>query len=183
VVLSEQEFYEFWTQAGKGIEDFVEEREMDVDPEMIREYKRGIFHLTLKEELKMYDGVYDTITELSKTYPLALVTGSFKKDVDVILDLTKLRKFFNFILPKDSVKKGKPDPEGFLTAAKELELALEPENILVIEDAEKGVVAAHKAGMKIIAIPNKYTQNNDFSLADKVIASIKELTPEFINTL
>jgi HAD superfamily hydrolase (TIGR01509 family) len=35
---------------------------------------------------------------------------------------------------------------------------------IVIDDAEKGIIAAHAAGMRSIAIPNKLTQNNNFQL-------------------
>ena len=62
-------------------------------------------------------------------------------------------------------------------------LGIAPENLVVIEDAEKGIVAAHSAGMKSIAIPNKYTQGNDFSLATKVVSNIREVTPELVASL
>ena len=62
-------------------------------------------------------------------------------------------------------------------------LGIKPKYLLVIEDAEKGIIAAHKAGMKSIAIPNKYAINNDFSLADKIIISLKELAFDLIKSL
>ena len=53
----------------------------------------------------------------------------------------------------------------------------------MIEDAEKGIIAAYRAGMKCIAIPNQYTADNDFSLADVVLGDIGELTLELVATL
>ena len=54
---------------------------------------------------------------------------------------------------------------------------VKPENCVVLEDAEKGVRAAHAAGMRCIAIPTDQTRDNDFSLATVVLASLMEVTP------
>ena len=53
----------------------------------------------------------------------------------------------------------------------------------MIEDAEKGIIAAHRAGMRSIAIPNPYTHYHDFSKASLVCASLKEITLDLIATL
>ena len=47
--------------------------------------------------------------------------------------------------------KGKPDPEPFLTAARLL--GVKPEECLVFEDAETGVMAAKAAGMAVVKVP------------------------------
>jgi beta-phosphoglucomutase-like phosphatase (HAD superfamily) len=46
----------------------------------------------------------------------------------------------------------------------------------VIEDSESGVIAAKAAGMKVIAVPNRYTKHQDFSKADKIVKSLSEIT-------
>jgi HAD superfamily hydrolase (TIGR01509 family) len=46
----------------------------------------------------------------------------------------------------DDVRNGKPDPEGFLMAARALDV--DPENALVFEDSRAGLVAARAAGMR-----------------------------------
>ena len=50
------------------------------------------------------------------------------------------------------VTKGKPDPEVFLTAAKELEL--NPEDCIALEDSINGIKSAYNAGMKPIMVPD-----------------------------
>jgi sugar-phosphatase len=50
----------------------------------------------------------------------------------------------------DEVTHGKPDPEGYLAAAKHLGVA--PPDCLVIEDAPPGIAAANAAGMQSIAL-------------------------------
>jgi HAD superfamily hydrolase (TIGR01509 family) len=46
----------------------------------------------------------------------------------------------------DDVRNGKPDPEGFLTAARALEV--DPQDALVFEDSRAGLLAARAAGMR-----------------------------------
>jgi beta-phosphoglucomutase-like phosphatase (HAD superfamily) len=58
-----------------------------------------------------------------------------------------------------------------------------PAECLVLEDAEKGVLAARAAGMRVIAVPQPLTQNNGFSKATRVLRSLEEVTPEMIDLL
>jgi beta-phosphoglucomutase-like phosphatase (HAD superfamily) len=75
----------------------------------------------------------------------------------------------------------KPAPDVFLLAAARLNV--DPGECLVLEDAEKGVRAAHAAGMRCIAVPTEHTRDNDFSLADRVLPSLHEVTIELIDAL
>lgn len=69
----------------------------------------------------------------------------------------------------------KPKPYIYQLAAQKMQVA--PQDCLVFEDSGAGVIAAAKAGMSVVAIPNQYTQQHDFSLA-KAITSFKVLTWE-----
>jgi mannitol-1-/sugar-/sorbitol-6-phosphatase len=54
------------------------------------------------------------------------------------------------LVTAEDVERGKPDPEGFLLAAKRLRV--QPGRCVVIEDAPVGIEAAHAAGMRVIAV-------------------------------
>jgi mannitol-1-/sugar-/sorbitol-6-phosphatase len=56
----------------------------------------------------------------------------------------------------ETLKTGKPSPEGYLQAAKRLGFA--PAECIVFEDAPAGLIAAHRAGMPSIAIVSNYTE-------------------------
>jgi mannitol-1-/sugar-/sorbitol-6-phosphatase len=56
----------------------------------------------------------------------------------------------------DDVNSGKPDPEGYLTAARRL--GINPVDCLVFEDAPKGVEAAHRAQMRVVALETTHTR-------------------------
>ncbi len=80
---------------------------------------------------------------------------------------------FTVIVAKEDCTKFKPDPEPYLITAKKL--GVQPEYCVVIEDSEAGVSAAKSANMYCVAIPNKHTKNQDFSHADKVVTSVKDI--------
>jgi beta-phosphoglucomutase len=61
-----------------------------------------------------------------------------------------LLDYFDADVSGRDFKRGKPDPEIFLTAAHEL--GVEPANAIVIEDAPAGVQAAKAGGMAAIAV-------------------------------
>ncbi len=54
------------------------------------------------------------------------------------------------LVTADDVKRGKPNPEGYLLAAAKLDL--KPDRCIVIEDAPAGIGAAHAAGMRVVAV-------------------------------
>jgi mannitol-1-/sugar-/sorbitol-6-phosphatase len=52
------------------------------------------------------------------------------------------------VVTADDVSRGKPDPEGYLTAARRLEVS--PETAVVVEDSGSGVDAARRAGVAAV---------------------------------
>ncbi len=94
-------------------------------------------------------------------YKIAL--GSASKNSEVILTKTGLLPWFDLIIDGNKVTKSKPDPEVFLKGAEGL--GFQPEECIVFEDAQAGVEAAKKGGMKAIGIGDV----NVLSEADKVI--------------
>jgi mannitol-1-/sugar-/sorbitol-6-phosphatase len=76
------------------------------------------------------------------------------------------------LVSADDVRRGKPDPEGYLRAA-EL-LRADPARCLVIEDAPSGIAAARAAGARIVAVATTH-EPEELAEADLVIASLAEL--------
>ena len=52
------------------------------------------------------------------------------------------------------VERGKPDPEGYLLAARRLGVA--PADCVVVEDSPPGVAAGKAAGMRVVALLTTY---------------------------
>jgi beta-phosphoglucomutase len=94
-------------------------------------------------------------------YKIAL--GSASKNAEIILDKTGLMPWFDLIIDGNKVTKSKPDPEVFLKGAEGL--GFKPEECIVFEDAQAGVEAAKKGGMKVIGLGEETVLCD----ADKVI--------------
>jgi sugar-phosphatase len=72
----------------------------------------------------------------------------------------------------DDVARGKPDPEGYLTAARRL--GADPAEALVVEDAPPGIEAGRAAGMATVAVPSTHAPE-ELRRADVVLGSLEEL--------
>jgi HAD superfamily hydrolase (TIGR01509 family) len=79
----------------------------------------------------------------------AVVTSSPRALLDAIVDHLGIEVMVT--VAGDEVERGKPDPEGYLAAAGELEVS--PEACVVIEDSPTGVAAAEAARMRVLAVP------------------------------
>lgn len=60
------------------------------------------------------------------------------------------------LIPADEIERGKPDPEGFLKAAKRLNVA--PGKCIVFEDTRPGIDAAESAGMFVIGMLTTFSK-------------------------
>jgi HAD superfamily hydrolase (TIGR01509 family) len=77
---------------------------------------------------------------------------------------------FDFVLAGDMVNKKKPDPEIYNLALEKS--GRKPEECIVIEDSRNGVLAAHAAGLNIVATTNIYTESEDLSDAHIIVTSL-----------
>lgn len=108
-----------------------------------------------------------------KLKKIALASTGSKEEVIIKLKKTKILNYFDVILTRDDVKRGKPAPDIYLKAAKKLKLL--PKECLVIEDTLAGLKAAKLAGMQCFIVRNKFNREQKFELADKVFQNLKEI--------
>lgn len=119
--------------------------------------------------LEAMPGAVETIRELQKSgVPMAITSSAVRNSIEAILERLGLRDAFTLIVDGSEVEHGKPDPEAYLLTARKL--GVPPEECLVFEDSNVGVVAAKRAGMRCIAVRNPRAQTEqDLSAADVVI--------------
>lgn len=87
-----------------------------------------------------------------KNIKIALATSTSAQTALPQLEKAAVKKYFDKFVCGDMVKKGKPHPETFLTAAGELSLT--PEDCIAFEDSINGIKSAYAAGMKPLMIPD-----------------------------
>jgi len=101
----------------------------------------------------------------------ALVTSSPRANIDFVLEQVGLTGAFDTIVAAEDVSRGKPDPEGFLLAARNL--GVPPERCLVIEDAPGGIEGARRASMRSLAVTTTHPREA-LSSADAVVDSLND---------
>lgn len=84
-------------------------------------------------------------------HPLAVASGSSRAAIDAVLGATSLNELLPLRVSAEEVPHGKPEPDVFLEAARRL--GVSPAGCVVVEDAPPGAEAAHRAGMRCVAVP------------------------------
>ena len=101
----------------------------------------------------------------------AVVTSGIRAVAEFRLRHTRLPSP-RVMICADEIERGKPDPEGYLTAA--FRLGYSAADCLVIEDAPAGIESARAAGMRVIAIATTYPAER-LDTADEVVARLTDL--------
>ncbi|MHC4583228.1 MAG: HAD family hydrolase [Planctomycetota bacterium] len=179
--LSDQEYANHWIRDGQGTDAFVEKWQLDIDPDFVRNEKALIYKKLVSSSAEPMPGARELLRTLQGRKLMGLATSSHPKDAQAVINALDFEDFFSCVAAKFSVERIKPYPDIFLYVANEMNIP--PENCLVLEDAEKGILAADAAGMKSIAVPNEHTMSNDFSKATLVVNSLEEISYELIDQL
>jgi beta-phosphoglucomutase family hydrolase len=119
-------------------------------------------------------GVRELLQDLQNHHiPTAIGSSTERANLDLLLDLMDLRRFFQAIVSGEEVTHGKPDPSIFLLAAQRLGQA--PADCLVIEDAHVGIDAARCAGMAVLAVGTTHPVS-ELQNADAAVESLTGIT-------
>ena len=84
-----------------------------------------------------------------------------------------LREYVDTVVTRDMVLNPKPAPDIYLKTVQTLQV--DPGRAVALEDSEPGCRSAKNAGLKAIAIPNRFSERQDLSVADLVVKSATEL--------
>lgn len=112
-------------------------------------YKESLFERLIPQILPV-EPIVEVVREYHGTLPLAVATGGFRHIVLKTLDVLRLREKFQAIVCADDVKRGKPAPDVFLEAARQLGTA--PDLCMAFEDATPGIESATAAGMLVVDV-------------------------------
>jgi HAD superfamily hydrolase (TIGR01509 family) len=126
-------------------------------------------------KLPLRPGVSRMVDEaIAAGVKLAVCSTSNERAVQAVVDvmLGPARSAKIKVFAGDVVAAKKPAPDIYNLAARNLKLT--PANCMVIEDSNNGVRAAKAAGMRCIVTTSTYTVDEDFSLADRVVATLDD---------
>lgn len=147
-----------------------------------REYEKII-----RDGLPPMPGAVGFVQKAAERFTLAIASGSFRVEIEHLLRKLYLREKFAVLVTADDCEKSKPQPEVYLKALARLrELPplqaepLEAAQCLAIEDAPLGVVAAHAAGLRCLALSHSRPLE-ELREADWVAREFKEVDLEEIS--
>ncbi len=113
-----------------------------------------------------------------KQLKMAIATSTRRDRTEMMLNLSDTGKYFDTVVCGDEITNGKPDPEIFLETAKKLNFR--PENCMVLEDSANGIIAAYKAGMLPVIVPDIIKPGKEIeAMIFKKFDSLKEVKNYF----
>ncbi|WZL71891.1 HAD family phosphatase [Clostridiaceae bacterium 35-E11] len=130
-----------------------------------------------QNRIPLKKGVLPWLTFLkSQGIKLGIGTSNSRELAEHVIKKHNIMGFFKAIRTSCEVDKGKPYPDIFLKVAEDL--GVTPSSCLVFEDTYAGVLAAKRAGMKVIAIADENSipyKKDIYSLADQYIEGFEEI--------
>lgn len=153
---------------------------INVDIDSLVEEKKRLVYDAVNKNIKTVPGTIEFIDELRGLgLPLAIGSAASLQFIDLVLSKLDLKKKFAAIASCYEIENGKPAPDVFLLAARQLNVA--PEYCLVVEDGVNGMIAAKAAGMECVGLVRDNTGLKypaDLLVSDLRDKSVKE-TYEF----
>jgi HAD superfamily hydrolase (TIGR01509 family) len=136
-----------------------------------------------RAELPLIPGSVDAVRRMAARYPVALASSSARVLIDQVLDTAGLTGTFRVTLSTEEVPRGKPAPDVYLEATRQL--GFDPAVCAAVEDSSNGLRAAAAAGLTVICVPHGvYPPAADaLATASWVITGLDELTVDGVEKL
>ncbi|PLX86311.1 MAG: HAD family hydrolase [Desulfuromonas sp.] len=139
----------------------------------LRRLRDRIYRRLLGEESRVIPGVRETLEELHGRMPMAVVTSCRRENFLRMHRDSGLLGFFDFVLTREDYGASKPDPEPYRAACDRA--GLDPARCLAVEDSQRGVTSAARAGLSVAAIPDKMNRGGDFAAARWLLEGVHQL--------
>jgi HAD superfamily hydrolase (TIGR01509 family) len=174
VELTEALYLEHFLVQGSGTWHLAEAR--GVPPEGIQALqaeRNALYALRLAEAPRVMPGVEEVLRALHGRYAMGIVTSCRPEHFEVIHRATGLLRYFDFVLAPGDYARTKPFPDPYLTAVERS--GQPPAACVAVEDSERGLLAATRAGIRCVVIPSSLTRRCRFEGAYAVLDNVREL--------
>ncbi len=155
----------------------------DLDYYAIRARRTEMMEKQLeKDGISLKPGAVEILEELKRRgIPAAVATATPLERTEKYLNLTGIRPYFSKIISATQVKEGKPSPDIYLYACEQLGLL--PEECMAVEDAPNGILAAYRAGLKVVMVPDQTQPTKEdkkylYACVDRLDELAEYLMPE-----
>jgi len=133
---------------------FAERKILGADHDGWLRLKQDLTESMLADNPGVYPGVVPLVEALrEKGARLAIVTSTWRRNVEIVLKATGLTDAFMAIVAKEDAPRPKPDPIGYTLAC--INMRLSPDLAVALEDSPTGLAAARKAKLKCVALGHR----------------------------
>ena len=155
-------FMELFEEAGRPVteEEYYDQLAGFSDAEIVRMWLGRDDPAIVARKIERYGELADgsTVTpeareavrHAAERAQLAVVSGSARAEIEPVLEIADIRDAFTVVVSVEDIRRGKPDPEGYLIALHLL--GVDAGQAAAVEDSEAGVAAAKAAGLYCAAV-------------------------------
>lgn len=142
--------------------------------------KSRIVQQAFAESIPALPGAVELIAAAHQAcIPVGVCSGALREEVELAATTVGVRGHFLDIVAAKDVRRGKPDPEGYVLALERLRAAtgrtIRSQKSLAVEDSPAGIAAARGAGMKVLAVATSY-RPDQLRQADRTVRRLSEVT-------
>jgi len=144
-----------------------------IDRQAVRQVRRQRFNELLGQQTILPGVEAALIFAKEAGIRLAVASSSSREWVVGHLEQFGLLSYFDAICTADDVDRAKPDPAVYRLALERLGVAAH--EAIAIEDSRNGLLAAKRAGLRCVVVPNALTCHSTFEEADLQVTSLAEV--------
>lgn len=150
----------------------------EISREVVRRMEEGY-----RQALPLLPGASEAVRALAARWPLGLASSANRELIDLVLELAGFGDAFHVTVSSEEVERGKPAPDVYLAAAREL--GVEAAGCVAVEDSSNGLRSAAAAGMTVIAVPNPHypPAADALSLAAVAVEGVGAVTPGLVESI
>jgi beta-phosphoglucomutase len=115
--------------------------------------KQELTAAMLTDSPRLYPGVVELVKSLAGKVQLAVVSTTWRENVEIVLKSAQLAPLFPIVVGKQDVSRVKPEPDGYRLALKKL--GLSANQAIALEDSATGLASARSAGLKTLAVGHR----------------------------
>ncbi len=147
----------------------------ETDYQAIRAKRTEMMEAQLRiDGLQRKPGAVEILEELKQRgIPAVVVTASPIKRTERYLTEVGILQYFDRIISATQVAEGKPSPDVYLLASKEV--GFPTEECLAVEDSPNGVMSAYRAGCKVVMVPDQTPADEMLPYLDGVAETLADL--------
>lgn len=159
-------------------------QQRDMSAQEIERYtneKESLYREIYAAHIKPIPGLLALLELLDQAQiPMVIATSGIQDNIDFLFSHIPIKRYFKRVIKGSDITHGKPHPEMYQLAAKEL--GLPAEKCIAFEDATVGITSAGGAGMKVIALTTTHTPE-ELMAADWIVKDYEGIRMEQLQQL